>query len=126
MEQPSSSLMFKHRRLQKARARNKMITDTQMLQGAWGHPTSPKDTILQSDVDLKQLKRPMSDADKAAIREARENGAEVSRAYLDKHGTKKCTGGRSEGCLTAGFVLDALGGASVDTVVQMWFEWNTC
>ena len=126
MEQPRSSLMFKHRRLQKARARNKRINDTQMLQGAWGHPTSPKDTILQSDVDLKQLKRPMSDADKAAIREARENGAEVSRAYVDKHGTKKCTGGRSEGCLTAGFVLDALGGASVDTVVQMWSEWNTC
>ena len=118
MEQPRSSLVFKHRRLQKARARNKRITDTQMLQGAWGHPTSPKDTILQSDVDLKELKRPMSDDDKAAIREARENGAEVSKAYLDKHGTKKCTGGRSEGCLTAGFVLGALGGASVDTAVS--------
>ena len=60
----------------------------------------------------------MSDDDKAAIREARENGAEVSKAYLDKHGTKKCTGGRSEGCLTAGFVLGALGGASVDTAVS--------
>ena len=87
MEQPKSSLMFKHRRLQKARARNKRITDTHMLQGSWGHLTSPKDTILQSDVNLEELKRPMSDDDRAAIREARENGA--------KHGTKKCTGGRS-------------------------------
>ena len=87
--------MFKHRRLQKARARNKRITDTHMLQGSWGHPTSPKDTILQSDVNLEGLKRPMSDDDKTAIREAKEKGAEVSRAYLDKHGTKKCTGGRS-------------------------------
>ena len=95
LEQPSSTMMLSsHKRLLKAKARNKKVEVKSIKQGAFC-ANSCKETFLQTDVPMGDTASyKLQELDKCAIQQYKDDGGEVSRAYLDKHGKKKHTGGR--------------------------------
>jgi len=94
LEQPKTSLMFEHLRLNKARRRNKKVHLIPIMQGAFGSD-SAKETYLLTDIEMPGADKKLSMLDKAAIADHKESGYEVSKSYIDKHGKKRTTGGRN-------------------------------
>ena len=90
IEQPESSLMWSHPRLQKTIKRH-MASDIHMHMGAFGGPT-PKGTVLMGTAPyLGHLEKLVTKRDKCDMK--LKDNSDMTRNYLDANGEKRFTAG---------------------------------
>ena len=93
IEQPASSLMFRHPRLMKLMEKTgAMKIDMDM--GCYGSPSPKKTMLVGTFPGLANCKRSMTSGQKRAQKEGQSGSTEVTKQYKAKDGAKKFTAGK--------------------------------